>query len=50
MLSPKATTGSNTTNLPVNFVTEGELHYRVHVAIDRFTRQAIDKQIEVVNE
>jgi hypothetical protein len=25
-------------------------HYWVHVAIDRFTGQVIDKQIEVVNE
>jgi hypothetical protein len=50
MLSPKATTGSNTTNLLANFVVQGELHYWVHVAIHRFTRQAIDKQIEVVNE
>jgi hypothetical protein len=29
---------------------EGEQHYWVHVAIDRFTGQVIDKQIEVVNE
>ena len=27
-----------------------EQHYRVHVAIDRFTNQVIDKQIEIVNE
>jgi Tfp pilus assembly protein PilX len=32
------------------FVVEGERHYWVHVAIDRFTGQVIDKQIEVVNE
>jgi hypothetical protein len=32
------------------FVVEGETHYWVHVAIDRFTGQVIDKQIEVVNE
>ena len=32
------------------FVVEGEQHYWVHVAIDRFTGQVIDKQIEVVNE
>lgn len=32
------------------FVVEGEQHYWVHVAIDRFTNQVIDKQIEVVNE
>lgn len=33
-----------------NFLVSGEQHYWVHVAIDRFTGQVIDKQIEVVNE
>jgi Tfp pilus assembly protein PilX len=32
------------------FVVDGEQRYWVHVAIDRFTGQVIDKQIEVVNE
>jgi hypothetical protein len=32
------------------FVVQGEQHYLVHVAIDRFTGQVIDKQIEVINE
>jgi Tfp pilus assembly protein PilX len=32
------------------FVVEGEQHYWVHVAIDRFSGWVIDKQIEVVNE
>jgi hypothetical protein len=32
------------------FLVEGEQHYWVHVAIDRFTGQVIDKQIETVNE
>jgi len=32
------------------FLIEGEQHYWVHVAIDRFTGQVIDKQIEVVQE
>jgi hypothetical protein len=32
------------------FVVEGEQHYWVHVAIDRFTGRVLDKQIEVVNE
>jgi hypothetical protein len=32
------------------FVVEGEQHYWVHVAIDRFTGWVIDKQIEVINE
>ena len=40
----------NATNLQNDFVVEGEQHYWVHVAIDRFTGQVIDKQIEVVNE
>jgi hypothetical protein len=31
------------------FVVEGEQHYWVHVAIDRFTGQVLE-QIEVVNE
>lgn len=32
------------------FIVEGEQRYWVHVAIDRFTGQVIDKQIEVVKE
>ena len=32
------------------FVVDGEQRYWVHVAIDRFTGQVIEKQIEVVNE
>jgi hypothetical protein len=32
------------------FVVQGEQHYWVHVAIDRFTNLVIDKQIEVVTE
>jgi len=32
------------------FVVEGEQRYWVHVAIDRYTGQIIDKQIEVVKE
>jgi len=31
-----------------NFIVEGEKRYWLHVAIDRFTGQVIDKQIEVV--
>jgi hypothetical protein len=37
-------------NSLAGFVVEGEQHYWVHVAIDRFTGQVIDKQIETVNE
>ena len=40
----------NAGNLQNDFVVEGEQHYWVHVAIDRFTGKVIDKQIEVVNE
>lgn len=32
------------------FIVEGEQHYWVHVAIDRFTGEVIDRQIEVVKE
>jgi hypothetical protein len=37
------------TNL-TKFNVEGEQRYWVHVAIDRFTGEVLDKQIEVVNE
>ena len=37
-------------NSLAGFNVEGEVHYWVHVAIDRFTGEVIDKQIEVVNE
>jgi len=40
----------NATSLTNGFVVSGEQHYWVHVAIDRFTGQVLDKQIEVVNE
>jgi hypothetical protein len=40
----------NAASLPNDFVVEGEQHYWVHVAIDRFTGKVIDKQIETVNE
>jgi hypothetical protein len=33
-----------------NFVVEGERRYWLHVAIDRYTGQVVDKQLEVVNE
>jgi len=47
---PNASSGPNTANPLANFMVEGEQRYWVHVAIDRFTGQVIDKQIEVVNE
>jgi hypothetical protein len=34
----------------VNFVVEGEKRYWLHVAIDRFTGQIIDQQLEPVYE
>jgi len=40
----------NANNLQNDFIVEGEQHYWVHVAIDRFTGRVIDKQIETVNE
>jgi Putative Ig domain. len=40
----------NASSFQNDFVVEGEQHYWVHVAIDRFTGQVLDKQIEVVNE
>ena len=40
----------NAANLQNDFIVEGEQHYWVHVAIDRFTGRVIDRQIEVVNE
>jgi Tfp pilus assembly protein PilX len=43
---PTATTAAD---FP-KFVVEGEQRYWVHVAIDRFTGEVIDRQVEVVNE
>lgn len=40
----------NAASLQNDFIVEGEQHYWVHVAIDRFTGRVLDKQIEVVNE
>jgi hypothetical protein len=40
----------NATSLQNDCVVEGEQHYWVHVAIDRFTGRVIDRQIETVNE
>ena len=39
----------NANNL-ASFTVEGEQRYWVHVAIDRFTGEVIDRQDEVVNE
>lgn len=35
---------------PAKFLVEGEQHYWVHVAIDRYTGKILDKQVEVVKE
>jgi len=35
---------------PANFVVDGQQRYWVHVAIDRFTGQVLDKQVEVVKQ
>jgi stress-induced morphogen len=40
----------NAQSLQNDFIGEGEQHYWVHIAIDRFTGEALDKQIELVNE
>jgi hypothetical protein len=40
----------NAASLQNDFIVEGEEHYWVHVAIDRFTDQVLDKQVEVVKD
>ena len=42
--------GATSVDQANKFVVEGEQHYWVHVAIDRFTGQVIDRQVEVVKE
>ena len=42
--------GTTSVSQANKFVVNGEQRYWIHVAIDRFTGQVIDKQIEVVNE
>jgi hypothetical protein len=39
-----------TTNLTQPFIVEGEKRYWLHIAIDRFTGQVIDQQLESVSE
>ncbi|MGC3992177.1 MAG: hypothetical protein QM796_21285 [Chthoniobacteraceae bacterium] len=41
---------SSASNPLAAFMVQGEQRYWVHVAIDRYTGQVIDKQIEVVKE
>ena len=47
---PNAASGPNNANPLANFVVEGEKRYWLHVAIDRFTGQVIDQQLEAVYE
>lgn len=47
---PNAASGPNTTNPLANFVVEGERRYWLHIAIDRFTGEVIDQQLEAVYE
>jgi Tfp pilus assembly protein PilX len=39
-----------TASTPDKFIVEGECRYWLHVAIDRYTGQVIDQNLEVVNE
>jgi hypothetical protein len=50
VIAPNGRYPPNATSLQNSFVAAGEQRYSVHVAIDRFTGQVLDKQIEVVNE
>lgn len=38
------------TNLAQQFIVEGEKRYWLHIAIDRFTGQVIDQQLEAISE
>jgi len=40
----------NPTSLQNDFVVEGEQHYWLHVAIDRFTGQVLDRRVEAVKQ
>jgi hypothetical protein len=48
--SGKYAPGATSITQANKFVVDGEQRYWVHVAIDRFTGQVVEKQIEVVNE
>jgi hypothetical protein len=47
---PNAASGPNTTNPLANFVVEGEKHYWLHIAIDRFDGTVVGQQLEEVLE
>jgi hypothetical protein len=40
----------NAASLQNDFIVEGEKRYWLHIAIDRFTGQVIDQQLEAVFE
>jgi len=40
----------NAASLQNDFVVEGEQHYWLHVAIDRFTGQVLDRRVEAVKQ
>ncbi|MGC3992020.1 MAG: hypothetical protein QM796_20475 [Chthoniobacteraceae bacterium] len=40
----------NATTPLAAFMVEGEQRYWIHVALDRFTGQVLDKQVEAVKE
>jgi hypothetical protein len=41
---------ANATNLQTDFVVEGEKHYWLHIAIDRFDGTIVGQQLEEVTE
>jgi hypothetical protein len=47
---PNAASGPNVANPLANFVVDGEKRYWLHIAIDRFTGEVIDQQLEAVYE
>ena len=47
---PNAVSGPNTATPLANFFVEGEKRYWLHVAIDRFTGEVVDQQLEAVYE
>ena len=41
---------TNATDLNQGFVVQGEHHYWLHIAIDRYTGKVVDQQLEPVYE
>ena len=46
----EALTAGGESERPANFVVEGEKHYWLHIAIDRFDGTIVDQQLEAVTE